>query len=178
VTFNGDPQNPIVLVTASWLAPDGTLVFADYTGPLQTGKVTLRSEPTRPHNEIVSLLVFGTADGPSSGGPGTDTQTKAIGAGAAYAAQPFNKAIDQATHLDIVTRVDTTSQNPKPEVEVQIAKDVSAMVAVVLGVPSPGDNPDLYWLTLAWRLRAKWTLEAKVGDRGSSIIDLFWQHRY
>ncbi len=178
VTFAGDPQNPIVVVTASWLAPDGTEVFADFTGPLQSGKVTLRSEPSRAHNEIVALLVFGSADGPNSGGPSTDTQTKALGAGASYIAQPVNKALDQLTHAAIVTRVDTTSQSPKPEVEVQIARNISAMVSVVLGVPSPTDAPDVYWLTLAWRLKARWTVEAKVGDRGTSILDLFWRFRY
>ncbi|HKQ69187.1 MAG TPA: translocation/assembly module TamB domain-containing protein, partial [Polyangiaceae bacterium] len=67
VTFVGDdPANPQILVTAGWSAPDGTRVFADFTGPLKTGKVTLRSEPGRSQNEIVALILFGQADGQSS----------------------------------------------------------------------------------------------------------------
>ena len=55
--------NPAIKVTAGWTAEDGTHVLADYVGPLKTGKVTLRSEPARPQNEIVALIAFGTADG-------------------------------------------------------------------------------------------------------------------
>ena len=40
VTFVGDPANPEINVTAGWTAQDGTRIFADYIGPLKTGKVT------------------------------------------------------------------------------------------------------------------------------------------
>ena len=63
VTFTSDPADPEVKVSAGWTAEDGTRVLADYVGPLKTGKVTLRSEPARPQNEIVALIAFGTADG-------------------------------------------------------------------------------------------------------------------
>ncbi len=58
VTFLGDPSNPEVNVTAGWTASDGTRVYADYIGPLKTGKVILRSEPIRPQNEILGPRPF------------------------------------------------------------------------------------------------------------------------
>ncbi len=54
VTFVGvDPANPEVVVKASWKAPDGTVVYANFTGPLKTGKVTLTSDPQLPQQEII-----------------------------------------------------------------------------------------------------------------------------
>ena len=32
--------------------------------------------------------------------------------------------------------------------------------------------------TLDWRFLRKWSLETTVGDAGTSILDLIWQHRY
>ena len=80
ISFVGDdPANPEINLTAGWTAPDGTRVYADYIGPVKTGKVALRSEPPRPRNEIVSLILFGSADGSSatpyaSKSPSTGTQ--------------------------------------------------------------------------------------------------------
>lgn len=179
VTFSGEPTNPTVFATASWKAPDGSIVYADYTGPVKNGNISLRAEPPHTNDEIVSLLVFGTTSGPNSASSqGTDTTTKAIGTAAGIATQPLNKALDQLTHMDIRTRVDTSSENPKPEVEVQLNRDLSAQIAYVLGQPPPGTNPDKYFFTVGWRISSKWTADATVGDRGSSIFELTWHHRY
>ena len=65
-----------------------------------------------------------------------------------------------------------------PEVEVQIAKAISLQIAVVLGQPPPGVNPDHTLLTLDWRFLTKWSLATTVGDAGTTIFDLLWQRRY
>src|ERR1019366_6818351 len=68
ITFQGDdPSNPYVDVTASWSAPDGTVVYADFNGPVKTGKLTLRSEPQKTQSEILSLILFGTTDDDQAG---------------------------------------------------------------------------------------------------------------
>src|SRR4029077_9307945 len=76
VTFVGDdPSNPQVVLTASWGAPDGvTRVYADFVGPLKTGKVKLRSEPSKPQSEILALVLFGTTDDQKSSASGTSAQ--------------------------------------------------------------------------------------------------------
>jgi hypothetical protein len=48
----------------------------------------------------------------------------------------------------------------------------------VLGAPPPGTNPDSTLVTLDWRFLKKWALETTVGDAGTSIVDVVWQHRY
>jgi translocation and assembly module TamB len=182
VNFVGDPGNPQVQVTAAWDAPDGTRVYADFVGPLKTGKVKLRSEPSRPQNEILALIMFGTAEGSSSTPYPTQQPDGATRAGAlagGLATEGLSKGLDELTGLDVSAKIDTSnSANPKPEVEVQIARDISMQIAYVLGTPSPGMNPDRTFLTLDWRFRRNWSMETTFGDQGSSIVDFLWQYRY
>ena len=178
VTLVGaDPSNPEVVVKASWTAPEGTVVYAVFDGPLKTGKVTLSSEPTLPQQEIVQLLLFGTADGTQAQ---TATPTdSAIGTAGGQAAQPLNHALGQLGLGAVTAKIDTTqAANPRPEVEVQIARDISIQIAVVLGQPPPGVNPDHTLLTVDWRFLTKWSLASTVGDAGTTIFDLLWQRRY
>src|SRR5205814_343096 len=96
VTFSGEPTNPTVFATAVWKAPDGSYIYADYTGPVKSGNIALRSEPPLTQDEIVALLVFGTTQGPNAPSTGgADSTTKAIGTAAGVATQPLNKALDQ-----------------------------------------------------------------------------------
>jgi translocation and assembly module TamB len=181
VTFVGDPSNPLVRVTAAWPAPDGTRVFADYLGPLKTGKVTLRSEPPRPKNEILALVLFGVADGSAStpyATPQPDAATKAGTTVGGFATGGLSKGLDKLTGMDVTAKIDSSQANPRPEVEVQIARDISLQLAFVLGTPPPGTNPDTTYATIDWRFLRSWSLETTFGNLGSSIADLVWQHRY
>jgi translocation and assembly module TamB len=183
VTFTGDPSNPDVKVTAGWQAEDGTHVYADYTGPLQTGKVTLRSEPARPQNEIVALILFGTADGSSSTPYGSQDTGESTGEQAGttvggFATGGLSKGLNKLTGLDITAKIDTSQANPRPEVEVQIARNISLELAVVLGTPPPGTNQDTTYATIDWRFLRSWSLATTFGDLGASIADVVWRHRY
>ncbi len=187
VTFIDDPTNPQVVLEASWAAPDGTTIYADFIGPLKTGKVTLRADPPRPQDEILSLILFGTTDEQTSSNSGTSAQaSSAVGAAGGAATAPINQALGGVNQMldnfglvgGISTRVDTSQATPRPEVEIQIARDLSIQVAWVLGVPPPGSNPDSTLFTLDWRFLRSWSLETTVGDAGTSILDLIWQHRY
>lgn len=187
VTFVSDPTNPQVVLTASWPAPDGTTIYADFVGPLKTGKVTLRSDPPHTQNEILSLLLFGTTDDQTASfGDPTQQQAGAVGAAGGAATEPINQALGGVNQMldsfglvgGLSTRVDTSQTTPRPEVELQIARDISIQVAWVLGVPPPGSNPDSTLFTLDWRFLRSWSLETTVGDAGTSVLDLIWQHRY
>jgi translocation and assembly module TamB len=179
VTFVDDPANPEIVVKAGWTAPDGTTVYANFVGPLKTGKVTLTSEPKLPQQEIVQLLLFGSSDGQQAQTPPSSTEDSAVGAAGGEAAQPLNHALGQLGLGAVTTNVDTTdSANPKPEVEIQIARALSIQLAIVLGQPLPGVNPDTVLLSLDWRFVKKWTLSSTLGDMGTTIFDLLWQKRY
>jgi len=182
VSFVGEPDNPEIVVTARWNAPDGTLVYADFVGPLKTGKVNLRSEPQRPKNEIMALLMFGTAEG-SQSTPYPQRQpngtVRAVGMGGSFATQGLNKGIEDLAGTDRVTaHIDTTqSANPRPELEFQLARNLSFKLGHALGIP-PIDRPDRNFFIVDWRFRRNWTLETTFGDRGTSIFDGVWQYRY
>ena len=182
VTFVGPPDNPQIVVSAYWDAPDGTRVYADFVGPLKTGTVKLRSEPSRPQNEILAIIMFGTAAGSSSTPYPTQKPNGATQAGVTvggFATEGLSKGLDELTGLDVSTKIDTTSSaNPKPEVEVQIARDISVQIAYVIGTPPPGVNPDKTFFSFDWRFKRSWSLETTFGDQGSSIVDLLWQYRY
>ena len=187
ITFVDDPTNPQVVLSASWPAPDGTTIFADFVGPLKTAAVHLRSEPVRPNDEILALILFGTTDQTAPGASGDSAQLGAAqGAGLGAASERLNEALGGVNGalgrlgLDssVATKVDTSQPTPRPEVEVQIARDLTVQLAAVLGVPPPGVNPDRYLLTFGYRFLRRWSLEATMGDQGTSILDVVWQRRY
>ncbi|HEX3769642.1 MAG TPA: translocation/assembly module TamB domain-containing protein [Polyangiaceae bacterium] len=188
ITFSGDdPSNPQVVLTAMWTAEDEqkTRIYADFTGPLKTGTVKLRSDPQLPggENDIRALLLFGTVESDTTVGQNAAPVAGAAGGvatqGINRALSPVNRALDKIGLAGgISTRIDTSQANPRPEVEIGIARDISLQISYVLGVPVPGANPDNYYATLDWRFLRAWSLEATRGDAGTSILDLIWQHRY
>ncbi len=146
VTFTGDPSQPQIIATAYWDAPDSTRVYADFAGTPKSGKLKLRAEPARTQDEIVALILFGSADGQlGASSPGSSSEsTAAKGAGAAGGAvsQGVNKAISGITTVDIETRVDTSeADDPRPELVVQLTERLSAQVAYNLGVPPRARRP-------------------------------------
>ncbi|APR81349.1 Hypothetical protein A7982_06696 [Minicystis rosea] len=184
VSFVGDdPSDPLVLATAAWDGPDGTRVFADYAGRVKSGRMTLRSEPPRTQDEILALILFGSPDG-SFGAAASPGQQESTGARVATVAggvlaQGLNKALSSLTGTDITARIDTSAAgNPRPELEVQLSRNVSARIGYKLGVPAPGQNPDRTELTLDWRIIRNWSLTAVVGDQGSTSLDMMWRKRY
>jgi translocation and assembly module TamB len=182
VTFVGDdPTNPQIVLTAEWPAPEGTTVYADFVGPLQTGKVSLRSDPPHTRSEILALLLYGTADGQSgsTSDSAPPTTTAAAGAAGGVATQPVNRILDDfGLAGGVTTKIDTSTANPRPEVEFQIARDISLQIAWVLGAPPPGTNPDTTLVTFDWRFLQRWSLETTVGDAGTSILDVVWKYHY
>lgn len=184
VSFVGpDPADPQIIATAYWDAPDNIRVYADFSGRVSSGKLTLRSEPALTQDGILALILFGSPDGSfgaaSRSGQATSSGVQAAGLAGGVATQGLNKAISSLTSADVTTRVDTSQANtPRPELAVQLSRRVSARIGYKLGVPAPGDNPDRTELTMNWRFIRNWSLSAVVGDQGSSALDLVWRLRY
>ena len=183
VTFGQDPKNPVVVATATWTAADKSRVFADFVGPIRTGKLTLRSEPARTQSEILTLIAFGTTDGPSDAptnrgkAPSQGTQVATTLGGGALT-EGFDSALDGLTGIRTQTRIDATNaNNPRPELEVQVSRDISLRFAYVLGTPPPSE-PDKSLGTVIFRFAPNWSLSTTVGDKGKATIDTMWQYRY
>ena len=110
ITFReNDPANPVVVATARYDSPDGTRVYADFLGPVKTGKLHLRSVPPLSEDQILSLLLFGTPDGSFGSGTGdSSSAATAVSVGGSQATQGLNSALGDVTDLD-VTRASTTN---------------------------------------------------------------------
>lgn len=173
-----DPDNPVISATAQYDAPGGYTVTASFTGTVEQGELTLTSSPSLPQAQILNLVAFGTPAGPAgaeSGGGGTSAAAGILGG---KVTQGLNALIGGVTSLDVQTRLDTSHEDVRPEVAVQLNPEVSAQVTFIPTEPSPGQNPDRTLLTLEYRFLPRWTLEATVGDEGTSVLDLLWRYRY
>lgn len=176
-----NPANPIIVATAFWESPDGYRVFADFAGTVESGNLTLRSEPPLQENEILSLLLFGSPDGQfgvsDNSGESSDAAT-ALSVGGGAATQGLNRALGDLTNLDVQARVDTSSGSPQPELAFQVSRRLTAELGYNVGDPGPGQPQDRTFLTLDWRIRQRWSLSTTFGDRGTTIWDLLWRYRY
>jgi autotransporter translocation and assembly factor TamB len=153
-------------------------VYAEASGTASKLKVTLRSEPPLTKDQILSLLLTGSADGSLGGtsGGGSNAAT-AVGAVGGVATQGLNKALHNISDLDVSTRIDTSTGTARPELVVQLSAKVSAQLTRALG-QTPGQPPDMTFLTLDFLIHRNWSLSTLAGDRGASGIDLVWRKRY
>ena len=179
VTFfeGANPADPLVVAAAYWDAPDRTRVWVEFNGPLSSGKLTLRSEPSYSKSEILSILLFGRAD-PNQATQGerpSDAQA-ATALGTGIASSGLNKALGELDE-DFDLEQDRTSAN---RVRTKVGYRLRRNLKVQLGYASGFSQrePDTTYLFLEWQFIPKWSLVGTRGDRGTSILDILFQHRY
>ncbi|HVH41679.1 MAG TPA: translocation/assembly module TamB domain-containing protein, partial [Labilithrix sp.] len=106
------------------------------------------------------------------------TTKAAVGLGGGFVAQGLTEALDDLGGIQATARIDTTrSNNPRPEVELQLSPKVSLGFAHVIGTP-PITEPDKNLANVEYRFRRNWSLETTFGDRGTTLLDAIWQKRY
>lgn len=173
------PSNPTVVATARYTAPEGTEVYAEFVGPVETGTLSLRSEPPLRDDQILSLLLFGSPDGNFGASTGEGAVSgAALAAGGSVVTQGLNQELRRFTALDIQTRIGEREGQPQPEVVVQVSPRLSAELAYSVANANPGRAQDRTYLTLDLRLFRNWSLSTTIGDAGSLLVDLFWRYRY
>lgn len=172
-----EPDNPTIIAAAYWDAPDRTRIWVEFTGPFETGALTLRSEPPHSKNEILSILLFGRPDpNMASAGQRPTDASRAAAVGTGFVASDINSVLSQIDeNLDYET--DTLSGN---RTRTKVGYRLRRNLRVQLGY-APGRSyrePDTTFLFLDWQFVPKWSLIATRGDRGTSILDVLFQHRY
>jgi translocation and assembly module TamB len=171
-----DPSNPVVSATAEYIASGGYVVTARFTGTMQSGRLTLTSQPSLPENQILNLIAFGTPEGPAAAS--TDESRAAAGVVGDEVSQGVNALIGNVTSYDISTRLDTSHEDVRPEVGVQLTEKIAVQLTLVPTQPSPGQRRDRTIVTLEYLFLPRWALETSVGDEGTSVLDLLWRYRY
>ncbi|MEZ4313131.1 MAG: translocation/assembly module TamB domain-containing protein [Polyangiaceae bacterium] len=199
--------NPYINATAHWDPPDGTRVFVDFNGvlkPITRDKLHFRSTPPRPQQDILAMLLFGSAtggdltSGPSTGrGVSGAVGDTAVDIGGDLAAQQINALIGSITPLKgLSTRLGASeSGGLKGSLVYQVGDTVTAL-ATYEGTGPTGSSgatgtgqsqaSAVGSLTLDWRFYKNWLIRAKVGakddatsaDRFTGTVELLWQYRY
>lgn len=169
-------DDPTVIATAHWDAPDRTRVVVEFSGPLKTGKLTLRSEPPFSKNEILSILLFGRPD-PNAGSGGHTTEgQQATALGAGFGSSGLNKALGELSE-DLDVQTDTTSgSRTRTALGYQLRRNLRVQVAYA-GPPTPRER-DTTYLDVEWFFVPRWSLVGTRGDTGTSILDVIFEHRY
>ncbi|GEM_PF-1393181 len=185
ITFpeGGDPSNPTIVAAAYWDAPDRTRIWVEFAGPLKTGNLSLRSEPPLTKNEILSVLLFGRPDPnmaaaastDSTGTPGAASGATAVGSG--FVTGDLNRLLAEIDpNLDVET--DTLSGNRTRTKLGRSFFDRRLKVQVGYAPGRTMYQPDSTFVFLNWQFIPKWSLVATRGDKGTSILDVLFQHRY
>jgi translocation and assembly module TamB len=180
VTFAaGDaPTDPIIVAAAYWDAPDRTRIWVEFNGPLKTGKLTLRSEPPYSKNEILSILLFGRAD-PNQARAGdarpSDTQA-ATDVGTGLASSGLNQALGDLDEDFDLEQDHTSANRARTKVGYRLRRNLKVQLGYASGFSQR--EPDTTYLFLEWQFVPKWSLIGTRGDKGTSILDVLFQHRY
>src|SRR5690606_21313358 len=148
-----------------------------FSGPLESGKLTLRSEPALSKDEILNVILF---DDPEGSGGTAEGAAPASGVAASIAGAGLGRTLSNLTNLHVSPGVDTSAEGaPRPELGVRLSPRVRVGVAYNPDpVPSLGLAPDRGMISLDLRLSPRWTLESTFGDKGSASTDLVWRFRY
>jgi translocation and assembly module TamB len=180
VTFaeGGDAANPTVVASAYWDAPDRTRIWVEFKGPLKTGKLTLRSEPAFSKNEIFSILLFGRPDpNMAVAGGRADQSSQGVAVGAGFAAADISRALAELDE-NLQVETDTMSGNrTRAKVGYRLARNLRVQIGAASG-KAPYREPDSVFAFLDWQFLPKLSLVATQGNRGTSILDVLFQHRY
>jgi hypothetical protein len=180
VTFaaGDEPSDPIVIAAAYWDAPDRTRVWVEFNGPLKTGKLTLRSEPPFSKSEILSILLFGRSD-PNQARAGdarpSDTQA-ATDVGTGLASSGLNQALGDLDEDFDLEQDHTGANRSRTKVGYRLRRNLKVSLGYASGFSQR--EPDTTYLFLDWQFVPKWSLIGTRGDRGTSIFDVLFQHRY
>ncbi|WP_441292909.1 translocation/assembly module TamB domain-containing protein [Sorangium sp. KYC3313] len=206
VALQGDPSNPFLNVRAYHDTPEGTRIFIDYVGqlnPITEDKITFRSEPPRPENEVIAELLLGRefAEGTLAGGtstaqPGSGGGSAAGGVaasvGTGIASAQINMILQSIGPLrNFETRLGTTEEGAlKTTVGYQLGQQVTASATYEAGPTGQGQGPGSGGgntgaqarteVSLEWRFRRDWSLRAAMatGANPATSLDLLWKHRY
>jgi autotransporter translocation and assembly factor TamB len=147
---------------------------------VKTGKLTLRSEPAFSKCEILSILLFGQPDPNAAAASSNTSSGDASGAtaiGTGIVADDLTQALSNIDdNLDVET--DTLEGNRTRTKVGHTFFDRRLKVQIGYAPGQDYREPDTTFLFLDWQFVPKWSVVATQGDRGTSILDVLFQHRY
>jgi autotransporter translocation and assembly factor TamB len=173
-----EPSDPHLFATASWRAPDGTVVFVDVRGTLKDAKLKVTSDPARSEPEIMALLFGGSSSGASDEASGARTRETAAAGGIATA---FNTLFADALVGTVELRTGTDENKASYTAAVRISEQIWFEGTYRNRLEQQQNNTSTEPVdvsgTVDWRFQRNWSLRTEVGTLGTGL-DLLWQYRY
>ena len=173
-----NPSDPHLFATASWRAPDGTVVYVDVGGSLGDAKLKLSSDPARSEPEIMALLFGGASSGGGDEASGARTRETAAAGGIATA---FNTLFADALVGSVELRTGTDENKASYTAAVRLSESVwfegTYRNRLEQQQNTTGTDPVDVSGTVDWRFQRNWSLRTEVGTMGTGM-DLLWQYRY
>lgn len=173
-----EPTDPHLFATASWRAPDATVVYVDVRGTLKDAKLKLSSDPARSEPEIMALLFGGSSSGASDEASGARTRETAAAGGIATA---FNTLFADALVGSVELRTGTDENKASYTAAVRLSESVwfegTYRNRLEQQQNTTTTEPVDVSGTVDWRFRRNWSLRTEVGTLGTGL-DLLWQYRY
>ncbi|MDX2051464.1 MAG: translocation/assembly module TamB domain-containing protein [Polyangiaceae bacterium] len=168
----GDSTNPRIDITASWRAPDGTVVYVDIRGTFKQGTLSLRSDPPMLEVELQALLLGG-----SSAQGETSAESTGIGIGAGLLGDLL--ADTPLGHLELRTASEDTEVAGKYSTYTAAYRlsDEVWFEGSYKRADDPQEHGDAFSGTVDWRFRKDWSLRTEVGRLGTKM-DVLWRYRY
>jgi autotransporter translocation and assembly factor TamB len=171
---NPDPSNPNLNVTASWRAPDGTLVLVDVRGTFREATLNLRSDPPIADPAVLQALLLGGSSAEAESTP----QTVGIGIGTGWLTDllsdtplsgiEFRTASEQTA---VHSAYSTYTAAIRLSEEVWFEGSYKRAQSDVVG------QQNAFSGTIDWRFKPNWSVRTEAGDVGTKL-DLLWRYRY
>ena len=170
----GDPTNPRLQVTASWRAPDATIVYVDVTGTLEEAKLATRSVPSKTRAEILALLLGGSNTGAQQDDPGNPGAVVSAGIGGVLG---LSEVLSDTPYE---LRADSTAEGRQALTGAYRKGNVTAEVTYAPpGGNAIGEEEDRFIVTTDLRFTERWSVRYQIGTATlRQQIDLLWQYRY
>lgn len=170
-----DPADPHLSATATWRAPDASIITIEVRGTLKDAQLKVSSDPPRPESEVMALLLGG------SGASSDETSGSGARAAAGGVASAFN-ALFADSLFGVEIRTTTYEDKASYTAAVQVSDNVwfegtYRASTVEGGQASTGADPVDLSGTIDWRFRRNWSLRTEIGTLGTGL-DLLWQYRY
>lgn len=170
----GDASNPRLRVSATWRAPDGTIVTADVSGTYEQARLRLSSDPPRSEQEIYALLLGGSGTGEGGDPAATGAGVGADLLGSLLVNTPLSQVEFRAGSEQLTDQRSYSTYTAAVPISENVWFEGSYKS---LNTSDPGQERDALSGTVDWRFRRNWSLRTEVGTVGTGL-DLVWQYRY
>ncbi|HET9953740.1 MAG TPA: translocation/assembly module TamB domain-containing protein, partial [Polyangiaceae bacterium] len=174
----GEPNNPRIRVTASYRAPDGSIVTADMAGTLK--KANLRvSSPGRTEQEAYAILLGSSTSVDDSSAAGARAAGAGVGADRLLGPLLQNTPLHRVELRTGSERVANQRTYSTYTAAVPVAEDIwfEGSYKSLNRTNVNNDTVSAWSGTVDWRFRRNWSLRTEVGTIGTGM-DVLWNYRY